>query len=72
MFHPLGNQQVNFGSQEGPSLKVSPPLLHLLKMSFFEPEKLFLQTPILFYVKEKGNETQMLNRCVGFLLALFI
>lgn len=51
MFHPLGNQQVNFGSQEGPFWEVSPPLFHLPKMTgfwarkscFFKPQSYFMR-----------------------------
>lgn len=47
MFHPLGNQQDNFGSQEGPFSEVAPPLLHLPKMTGFEPEKVVSSNPNL-------------------------
>lgn len=49
--HPLGNQQVNFGSQEGS--EVSPPLLHLPKMSVFWARKSCFLKPQSYFMRRR-------------------
>lgn len=61
IFHPLGNQQVNFGSQKGSEVSIS------LKCRFFEPEKIVSSNPNLILREGEGQRDANVEPLRGFL-----